>query len=59
MAYNPTVGHQNQDQPKLYDPSDPLTFPTPVSSGNSYSGGGSNYTTNLYQSGGYQGAAEL
>jgi len=56
ITFNPTP---NQDQPKLYDPADPSTFPTPISGGDSYSGGGGNYTTNPYQSGRYHGAAEL
>jgi len=57
MTFNPTL---NQDQQKLYDPSDPSTFPTPLSGRDRYSGGGGgNYTTNPYQPGRYQGAAEL
>jgi len=56
MTFNPTL---NYDQQKLYDPSDPSTFPAPLSGSERYSGGGGNYTTNPYQSGGYQGAAEL
>jgi len=56
MAYNPT-GDQFYEPPKLYNPADPSTYPTPPSGGDSSNSGG--YTTNPYQGGRYNGAAEL
>lgn len=56
MAYNPT-GDQFYEPPKLYNPADPSTYPTPPSGGDSSNSGG--YTTNPYQAGRYNGAAEL
>ena len=58
MGYNPAVNDpQFNEPPKLYDPADPSTFPTPLSAGDSSNSGG--YTTNPYQGGRYNGAAEL
>jgi len=57
MAYNPARVQSTYDQPKLYNPADPTTFPTPVSGGDSSHSGG--YTTNPFQTGRYNGAAEL
>ena len=59
MTYNPTLGQQNYEPPKLYNPADPSTFPTSVSGGDSSHSGGGNYTTNPHQPGRYNGAAEL
>lgn len=57
LAYNPAMGETMFEQPKLYNPADPSTFPTPVSGGDSsYSGG---QTTNPFQPGRYNGAPEL
>ena len=54
--YNTTNDNQAYGAPKLYDPLDPSTFPTPISAEDSSNSGG--YTTN-HQVGRYQGAAEL
>ena len=58
MSYNnPTLVQQNHEQPKFYNPADPSTFPSPVTGDDSSHSGG--YTTNQYQTGRYNGAAEL
>jgi len=56
-VYNPAMSEANYEPPKLYNPADPSTFPTPVSGAeSSYSGG---QTTNPFQPGRYHGAPEL
>ncbi|KAF9782585.1 hypothetical protein BJ322DRAFT_1110468 [Thelephora terrestris] len=57
MTYNLASGQQFADPPKLYDPSDPSTFPSPQSAGDSSNSGG--YTTSPYQAGRYNGAPEI
>ena len=57
LAFNTGMAEAKYEPPKLYDPADPSTFPTPASGGDSsYSGG---HTTNPFQPGRYNGAAEL
>jgi len=57
VAFGPGMTEANYEPPKLYNPADPSTFPTPVSGADSsYSGG---QTTNPFQPGRYQGAPEL
>lgn len=57
MGYNPAGDQAIHEAPKLYDPSDPTTFPSPLPGDDSSNSGG--YTTNPYQGGRYNGAAEL
>ena len=57
LAYNPAMTERVYGPPKLYDPSDPSTFPSSVFGGDSSDSGG--YITSSYQTGRYNGAAEL
>ncbi|KAF9647069.1 hypothetical protein BDM02DRAFT_2823162 [Thelephora ganbajun] len=57
MAYNPANTQQPYEPPKIYNPADPSTFPSPISGDDSSHSAG--YTTNYYQQGRYNGAAEL
>ena len=64
MRFNRVHDQQSWEPPKLYDPADPSTFPSPLPGGNSLNPG--KYKTNTYerkmgtyQDGRYSGAAEL
>ena len=64
MRFNPAHDQQSWKPPKLYDPADPSTFPSPLPGGNPFNPG--RYETNTYQhktdtyqDGRYSGAAEL
>jgi hypothetical protein len=57
LAYNPAMTERVYGPPRLYNPADPSTFPSPVFGGDSSDSGG--YITGSYKAGGYNGAAEL
>jgi hypothetical protein len=57
LASNPAMTERVYGPPKLYNPADPSTFPSPVFGGDSSDSGG--YITGSYKAGGYNGAAEL
>ena len=65
MAYYSTKDKHFHGPPKLYNPADPLTFPSPPPDGSPLDSGGdsgsdsSGDTTNPYQDGRYNGNPEL
>ena len=61
MAYDSTKDKHFHGPPKLYDPADPSTFPSPPPDGGPIDSGGDSGgdTTNPYQDGRYNGNPEL